>query len=162
MVGHQWLFLCLNNSASCHEGVWGSKGIAPPCLTSAVDGGEWSAWRLGHFTPTERVHDTHWRGFLMGSKASLDAVEKRKVCCPFQKLNVGHPAHSLLLYGLRFPSSNPLTFNYSNSWFIFNGIIVQVQIWRECKTVVSIVATRLGIEKVKYNKMWKRIESCRI
>jgi hypothetical protein len=29
--------------------VWGSGGIAPPFLTSAVDGGEWSASRPGRF-----------------------------------------------------------------------------------------------------------------
>jgi hypothetical protein len=29
----------------------GSGGIAPPCLTSVLDGGEWSASRLCRFTP---------------------------------------------------------------------------------------------------------------
>jgi hypothetical protein len=28
----------------------GSGNIAPPFLTSALDGGEWSAWRRGRFT----------------------------------------------------------------------------------------------------------------
>jgi hypothetical protein len=35
----------------CHEDLWGSGGIASPFLTSAVDGGEWSASRPGRFTP---------------------------------------------------------------------------------------------------------------
>jgi hypothetical protein len=26
---------------NCHEDVWGSEGIAPPFLTSALDGSEW-------------------------------------------------------------------------------------------------------------------------
>jgi hypothetical protein len=30
---------------------WGRGGIAPPCLTSELDGGEWSASCLCHFTP---------------------------------------------------------------------------------------------------------------
>jgi hypothetical protein len=30
-----------------------SGGIAPPFLSSALDGGEWSAWRPGHFIPGE-------------------------------------------------------------------------------------------------------------
>jgi hypothetical protein len=30
--------------------VWGSGSIAPPFLTSTIDGGEWSASRLGCFT----------------------------------------------------------------------------------------------------------------
>jgi hypothetical protein len=29
--------------------------MAPPFLTSALDGGEWSVSRLGHFTPGERA-----------------------------------------------------------------------------------------------------------
>jgi hypothetical protein len=32
---------------------WGSGGIAPRTLTSALDGGEWSAPRPGRFTPRE-------------------------------------------------------------------------------------------------------------
>jgi hypothetical protein len=33
-----------------HEDVWGNGGIAAPFLISALDGGEWSASRPGHFT----------------------------------------------------------------------------------------------------------------
>jgi hypothetical protein len=32
----------------------GSGGTVPPFLTSALDGGEWSALRLGRFTPKDR------------------------------------------------------------------------------------------------------------
>jgi hypothetical protein len=38
----------------------GSGGIAPPFLTQALDGGEWSDLRLGRFTPGERVPRTHF------------------------------------------------------------------------------------------------------
>jgi hypothetical protein len=34
----------------CHEGVWGSGGIALPFLTLTLNGGEWSASRPGSFT----------------------------------------------------------------------------------------------------------------
>jgi hypothetical protein len=37
------LSLCLISSALCHEDMWGSGGIAPPFLTLALDGSEWSA-----------------------------------------------------------------------------------------------------------------------
>jgi hypothetical protein len=48
-------------------------------LTSALDGQEWSASRPGRFTPGERAPSSHWiRGWL-GSKASLDVVEKKKI-----------------------------------------------------------------------------------
>jgi hypothetical protein len=36
----------------------GSGNIAPPILTSALDGGEWSASRSGSFTPEENIPDT--------------------------------------------------------------------------------------------------------
>jgi hypothetical protein len=42
-------------------------------LTSALVGGEWSASRLGRFTP-----GTHWIGGFVGPRASLDDVEKWK------------------------------------------------------------------------------------
>jgi hypothetical protein len=41
---------------------WGSGDIAPPILTSALDGGEWSASRPGRFTPRKRTPSTHWIG----------------------------------------------------------------------------------------------------
>jgi hypothetical protein len=44
-------------------------------LTSALDGGEWSASRSGHFTARERVPSTHWIGGWVGLRASLDAVK---------------------------------------------------------------------------------------
>jgi hypothetical protein len=34
--------------------VWGSGGIAPPFLTSALDGGEWSASRPGRYIPGKK------------------------------------------------------------------------------------------------------------
>jgi len=43
-------------------------------LTSALDGGEWSASRLGRFTPRKRAHDALWSGGWMVSRAGLDAV----------------------------------------------------------------------------------------
>jgi hypothetical protein len=35
----------------------------------------------------ERVTSTHWIRGWVGSRASLDAVEKRKISCPCQELN---------------------------------------------------------------------------
>jgi hypothetical protein len=45
------LSLCLINQAPLHKDVWGSVGIVPTFLTSALDGGEWSVSRRGRFTP---------------------------------------------------------------------------------------------------------------
>jgi hypothetical protein len=43
-------------------------------LTSALDGGEWSASRPGRFTPRERAPDTHWIAGWVGPRAILDVV----------------------------------------------------------------------------------------
>jgi hypothetical protein len=48
----------INKAARC-EDTWGSGGIAPPFLTSALDGGGWSASRPCRFTPEERVPSIH-------------------------------------------------------------------------------------------------------
>jgi hypothetical protein len=48
--------LCLINQAPHHKDVRGSRGKAPPFLTSALDGGEWSASCPSHFCKYENVH----------------------------------------------------------------------------------------------------------
>jgi hypothetical protein len=48
-------------------------------LTSALDGGEWSAARPGRFTPRERAPFAHWIGCKVGPRAILDAVVKGKI-----------------------------------------------------------------------------------
>jgi hypothetical protein len=40
----------------------GIGGIAPPFLTSALDGSKWSASPPGRFTPGEMAPGTHWMG----------------------------------------------------------------------------------------------------
>jgi hypothetical protein len=56
------------------EAYWGSGDTAPLIVTSALDGGEWSASRPGSFTPTEKTLGTHWIGGWVGTRAVLDAV----------------------------------------------------------------------------------------
>jgi hypothetical protein len=57
---------------------WGSGCVAPPFLTSALDGGEWSVSHSDRSTPGEIVPGTHRiRGWL-GPGAGLKAVEERK------------------------------------------------------------------------------------
>jgi hypothetical protein len=51
--------------------------MAPPFLTSALDGGEWSASRPCCFTPGERAPGTHWIGGWVGPRAGLDSMKKR-------------------------------------------------------------------------------------
>jgi hypothetical protein len=54
-------------------------------LTSALDGGEWSASRRGRFTSRERAPGTHWIGGWVGPRAVLDAVVKRKIPSPLRE-----------------------------------------------------------------------------
>jgi hypothetical protein len=51
-------------------------------LTSALDGGEWSASHPVRFTPREGAPGTHWTGGWVGLRAVLDAVVKKKIPCP--------------------------------------------------------------------------------
>jgi hypothetical protein len=71
---------------------WGSGGISPPILlTSALDGGEWSASRPGRFTSKERAPGTNWIEGWVGPRAVLDAVVKRKIPSPRQESNSRTP-----------------------------------------------------------------------
>jgi hypothetical protein len=62
--------------------VWRSGGISPPKLTSAVDGGEWSASHTGPYTPRETAAGTHWVGGWLGPRLGLEAVEKKESLAP--------------------------------------------------------------------------------
>jgi hypothetical protein len=44
-------------------------------LAQALDGGEWSASRLGRFIPEKRTRGTHWIGGWVDPRAGLDGVE---------------------------------------------------------------------------------------
>jgi hypothetical protein len=72
--------------------------MAPPFLISALDGGEWSASRPGCFTPGETAPGTHSIGEWADPRASLDAVEWRKISCSCWEWNPSCAAHSLLLH----------------------------------------------------------------
>jgi hypothetical protein len=81
--------------------------MAPPFLTSALGGDEWSASRPGRFTPGERTHGTHWIGRWVNPRAGRVGVEKRKfLTLPGLELQpLGRPARSQSLYRLRYPGS---------------------------------------------------------
>jgi hypothetical protein len=71
---------------------WGSGVKAPRILlTSALEGGEWSASRPGQFIPRERARSTHWIGGWVGPRAVLDAVVKRKIPSPRRESNSRTP-----------------------------------------------------------------------
>jgi hypothetical protein len=51
----------------------------PVFLTSALDGGEWSASSTGRFTPGERITGTHWIRDCVAPRAGLDVMKKRQI-----------------------------------------------------------------------------------
>jgi hypothetical protein len=60
----------------------GGGSIAPPFLSRALDGGGMSASRPGRSTSgKESQIPTGW----VGPKAGLDAVEYRKISCPYRE-----------------------------------------------------------------------------
>jgi hypothetical protein len=67
---------------------WGVEEKHHTFLTSALDGGEWSATRHSRFTPRGKSlpPGIHWMGGWVGSTASLDAVEKRKNYLPLPEI----------------------------------------------------------------------------
>jgi hypothetical protein len=69
-------------------------GIAPPFLTSVLDGDESSPSRPCRFTPEEKVLYTHCIGDWVGPGNCMEAVEKRKTLhC--RKSNPGPPARTI-------------------------------------------------------------------
>jgi hypothetical protein len=60
-------------------------------LTSALEGGEWSASSSGRLTPRERVPGTHWIGGWMGPRAVWDAMVKRKILSLRRESNPSTP-----------------------------------------------------------------------
>jgi hypothetical protein len=56
-------------------------------LTSALDGGGWSASRPSRFTPRQRAPGTHRIGGWVGPRVVLDAVVKRKIPSPRRESN---------------------------------------------------------------------------
>jgi hypothetical protein len=80
------------NKAPRHEDVLGEWRYSPThSLTSALDGGEWSASHPGRFTARERAPGSHWIGGWVGPRAVLDAVVKRKIPSSCRESNLRIP-----------------------------------------------------------------------
>jgi hypothetical protein len=60
----------------------------------ALDRGEWSAWRTGHFAPGERASVIHW----VGPRTGLTSVKKRKISWPCRESKPSHPDRNPSLY----------------------------------------------------------------
>jgi hypothetical protein len=83
----------------------GVGGIAPSFLTSAVDGGEWSASLPARFYRRELPPPpgNNCVGDWVSPRVSLDAMEKRKISSACRESNPDPPARSPSLYRLSCP-----------------------------------------------------------
>jgi hypothetical protein len=78
----------------------------------ALDGGDWSASRLGRaFPPGERTPGTHFTGGWVGPRAGLDTEARGKNPLPLPGIeprSPGRPARSQTLYCLSYPAPTVL------------------------------------------------------
>jgi hypothetical protein len=81
------LSLGIINEAPRREDKWGGRGIPPPFLISALDGGEWSPSRTSRFTPRKTAPCAYYMGGWVGHKTGLDVMEKRIISCSYRKSN---------------------------------------------------------------------------
>jgi hypothetical protein len=104
----------LNSGRSClatrHGGVWERRRYGfYSFLTSALDGGEWSASRPGRTLPPGKGPPvpigTHWIGGWVGRRAGPDAGARRKILCPCLGSNPDRPARIQTLYCLSYRGS---------------------------------------------------------
>jgi hypothetical protein len=70
----------------------------------ALDGGEWSASSSGGFTPGARPAGTYWIRGRVGTRAGLDAVERRTIPCTIRESNPGSLALNPSLYRRAIPT----------------------------------------------------------
>jgi hypothetical protein len=91
-----------------HENIWGTGGITPQFLTSALDGGEWLALRPGRFNPGERVPGTHGTGGWWVPEPVWTLWSTVKSFCLFHESIPGRPARSSLWHRPSNPGFYPM------------------------------------------------------
>jgi hypothetical protein len=109
----------------------GSGGITPPFFTSALDVGEWPAWRSSRFNPGEIAPGNHWIGGCVGTGVGLEVVEKKKVW-PCRKSNTGRPARRYTDWAIPTPTYLiVLSKNKDNSLMV--GLHAESPTWCWCQ-----------------------------
>jgi hypothetical protein len=94
-----------------HGGAWGERRHSSYLyLTSALDGGEWSASRPGRALPPGKgPPGTHWIGGWMGPRAGPNSRARRKNPLPLSGIeprSLDRPARSQTLYCLSYRGSD--------------------------------------------------------
>jgi hypothetical protein len=84
---------------------WGSGGITPPLLTLALNGGEWSASHLSHFTVRVKCPWYLLDRKLDGPQSWSGHYGVEKISFPSRESKPSHQTHNLSLYRLSYPGS---------------------------------------------------------
>jgi hypothetical protein len=96
------LFVCWINSALCPEDMWGNGGTPPLFMTSALDGGEWSALRSGIFKPENELQDP-LDIRLCEHQEPVWTLLRGEKSCPHRASNPKLPDSSPSIYRLSYP-----------------------------------------------------------
>jgi hypothetical protein len=115
-------------------------GIAPRILDRGTNGGKWSASCPGSFTPGETALGTLWIGGWVGPRASLNAVEKRKISSPYRESNLGRPGRSIVSTFTELP-------------WLFN-LTKQLTCVSVCVHIYVAVEMRNQVKPVSIRKHW--------
>jgi hypothetical protein len=70
---------------------WGSGGIAPPFVTSALVGAEWLASHHDRITPGEIAPGAHLVEGCVGPTTGVDAEEGARICTACRESKPGYP-----------------------------------------------------------------------
>jgi hypothetical protein len=95
------------NEAPHHEDVWGSRGTAPPFLTSELDG-DWSASRPDLFTPQGKHKPISTEQRAGWAPQPVWKLWRRgRIALSYRELKPGRPARSPSLYLLPYTLYSP-------------------------------------------------------
>jgi hypothetical protein len=102
--GTHWIRACVSlrtglrkskqsSPATYHGGAWGERRYSSySFLTSALNGGEWSASRPGRFSPGKGPQIPIVQGAGWASEAGLDTEVRGKILWPCRRSNPNRPA----------------------------------------------------------------------
>jgi hypothetical protein len=136
-------------------------------LTWALDEGEWSASRLGRFTPRERAHGTHLIWGWVGPRAGLDAVAKRQNPCSCWDSNPG-----LLAWATPAPSLLQTYSGIKPAKLELSHCVIKIEIFQTEFQSYTLISTEIQLLRweqyniyhslgADFNKSTDRASSCR-
>jgi hypothetical protein len=134
--------------------------MAPPFLTSAPDGVEWSASHPCIFTPKEGAFSTHWLGGWAGLRANLYTVIKES--CPARNrtwavrpISILSYPDSYILIVLYYIITIIIYYYYYYYLLLYCHIIKSVYYY-SCYIIILILCINLDLSHIMYNDTWMK------